>query len=226
MENEVMTDANQEETTETPTQEAVNKTYTQKEFDDAQAGLKRAERKKYEAKYKDVDLDAYQQFQQEKEQAELESQKQRGEFDQILKTAVEKKDTEIADLRAKLSTNEIDGALLTSASQLGAIAPDQVSSLLRNQVQLNDDGKAEVVDTNGNPRYTDSGELMKPSELVSEFLTASPHFVKASQGGTGSTGNAGGSTPKQKSVADMTMDEYREYRQDIGRGTVGKAHIG
>jgi hypothetical protein len=67
---------------------------------------------------------------------------------------------------------------------------------------------------------------MKPSDLVSEFLTASPHFVKASGGGTGSTGNAGGSTLKQKSVADMTIEEYREHRQSIGRGTVGKTHIG
>jgi len=221
-----MTDEVQESAETENQAEVSEKSYTQKEFDDAMAGLKRTERRKYEAKYKGVDLEAYQRYQDEREQAELDAKKERGEFDQILKSAVEKKDGEIAELRSRLSSNEIDGALLTSASQNGAIAPDQVSALLRDQIRLNDAGQVEVIDTNGNPRYNDSGELMKPSELVSEFLTASPHFVKASQGGTGSTGNAGGSTPKQKSVADMNMDEYREYRQNIGRGTVGKSFIG
>lgn len=221
-----MTDENQE-STETENQvEVQEKAYSQKEFDDAMAGLKRTERKKYESKYKDVDVDAYRQFQQEKEQSELEAQKKRGEFDQILKAAIEKKDAEIAELRSRISSTEIDGALLTAASNMGAVAPDQISSLLRKQIQLSDEGTVEVVDTNGAPRYTETGDPMKPSDLVSEFLTASPHFVKASQGGTGSTGNAGGSTPKQKSVADMNMDEYREYRQSIGRGTVGKSYIG
>jgi len=37
-------------------------------------------------------------------------------------------------------------------------------------------------------------------------LTVNPHMVKASQGGTGSMGNAGGSTQKPQSVADMVAN--------------------
>jgi hypothetical protein len=44
---------------------------------------------------------------------------------------------------------------------------------------------------------------MTVNSLVSDFLTANPHFVRASSGGTGSQGAAGGSTQKPTSVADM-----------------------
>jgi hypothetical protein len=45
--------------------------------------------------------------------------------------------------------------------------------------------------------------MLTVDELVADFLTANPHFVRASSGGTGSIGNAGGLTPKPVSVADM-----------------------
>ena len=219
-----MTDENQE-STETENQEVNEPTFTQAAVDKMVSKRLERERKKYDSKYAGVDIDAYRAWEAEKEAADLEAQKQRGEFDQILKTTVEKKDAEIKGLKQQIKKTEIDGALINAASSGNAVAPDQVSSLLRNQIHLNDEGIAEVVDTNGNPRYSETGDLMKPSELVTEFLTANPHFVKASAGGTGSTGNAGGSTLKQKSVADMTMDEYREHRKSVGRGAVGKAYV-
>ena len=221
-----MTDENQESTeTENQGGEEQAVTFNQEQVDKIVADRLKRERKKIESKYSGVDVEAYKQWQQDKEASELEAQKQRGEFDNILKSTVEKKDAEISQLRNQIQKREVDGALLTAASTNGAVAPDQVSSLLSSQVRLNGEGVAEVVDTNGNPRYSETGDLMKPSDLVAEFLTANPHFVKASVGGTGSTGNAGGSTLKQKSVADMTMEEYREYRQSVGRGAVGKAFV-
>ena len=63
-----------------------------------------------------------------------------------------------------------------------------------------------MLDGKGVPRYNDSGELLSVNDMVTEFLTANPHFVKASQGGTGSQGNAGGSTQKPQSVADMVAN--------------------
>lgn len=221
-----MTDENQE-STETVNQEeqATEQTFTQAEVEKLIGKRLERERKKIASKFDGIDPDQYKAWQSEKEQAEVELQKKRGEFDNILKSTVEKKDAEIEALRQQIQKVEVDGALLNAASKHGAVAPDQVSSLLRNSIRLGSDGKAEVVDTNGNPRYSDSGDLFTPSELVSEFLTANPHFVKASAGGTGSTGNAGGSTPRHKSVADMTDAEYREHRKSIGRGAVGKGFI-
>ena len=195
-------------------------TFTQTEVDKMVSKRLDRERKKYDTKYADVDVDQYKQWRSDKEAAEIDKQKQRGEFDKVLKNTVEKKDTEIAALQAQIQKTSIDGAILTAASSLNAIAPDQVSSLIRNQLRLNGDGVAEVIDTSGNPRYSENGDLMKPSELVGEFLTANPHFVKASGGGTGSTGNAGSSTPKAKSVADMVANWHSggkaEYAKSIG----------
>jgi hypothetical protein len=102
-----------------------------------------------------------------------------------------------------LETTLVDGALLTAASRLNAVSPDQVSALLRSSVTLSEDNTVEVFDKNGTPRYNDSGNLLSVNELVAEFLTANPHFVKASAGGSGSSGAAGGSTSKPLSYSDM-----------------------
>jgi hypothetical protein len=68
---------------------------------------------------------------------------------------------------------------------------------------LGDDGNVEVLDKSGAVRYNDKGELLSVNELMNEFLTANPHFVRATPGGSGSSGGAGGSTQKPMSVAAM-----------------------
>jgi len=97
----------------------------------------------------------------------------------------------------------VDGSLLSAAAKNGAVSPDQVSQLLRGSVSLSEDGTVEVFDKNGTPRYNDKGELLTVEELVADFLTTNPHFVKASQGGAGSAGAVGGSTPKTLTAAEM-----------------------
>ena len=125
------------------------------------------------------------------------------DFEKVLKTTVEKKDTQIQSLTAKLHQIQVEGSLLNAASSLNAVSPDQVSSLLRSNIRLGDDGNVEVVDKTGAVRYNDKGELLSVNELMSEFLTANPHFVRATSGGSGSQGAAGGSTQKPMSVAAM-----------------------
>ena len=108
--------------------------------------------------------------------------------------------------------------MLRTASNLNAVSPDQVASLLRSQVRLGDDGNVEVIDKQGVLLYGDTGEMKKVTDLVSDFLTTNPHFVKASLSGAGSVGKVGGGTQTPKPVAEMTHDEYREHRKSIGRG--------
>ena len=93
--------------------------------------------------------------------------------------------------------------MFTAANRHNAIDSEQVATLLRNRVRLSDDGMVEVIDDNGTVRYNDNADPLSIDEAVSEFLTASPHFVRATAGGAGTMGNAGGSTPKPTSVADM-----------------------
>lgn len=199
MSEEVMESVETEPTETTQEQ----KTFTQEELDRIVADRIARERKKAEKKLEGIDIDEARKIMQEREQAELERQKERGEFENILKQTVEKKDLEINAYKQKLHETLIDGSLLSAASKHDAVSPDQVSQLLKGQLRLAEDGGVEVLDSQGTPRYNSNGDLLSVDELVSDFLTANPHFVRATGGGTGSRGNAGGLTPKPVSVADM-----------------------
>jgi hypothetical protein len=199
-----------EESTDTqPVQDNVveeGKRFTQEELDRIVADRIQRERRKLDKKLEGIDIEEARQLMLEREQAAIERQKEKGEFESVLKQTVEKKDLEIASMRAALETTKIDGALLTAASRHNAVDSEQVSQLLRNRVKLSDDGSVEVLDDNGTVRYNDKADPLSVDELVGDFLTANPHFVRASQGGAGTMGNAGGSTQKPISVADMVQN--------------------
>lgn len=204
MSDEIMETEAETETVAVETQEV--KTFTQDELDRIVADRVAREQRKFDKKLSGVDLDEAKELLAQREAAELERQKERGEFDAILKKTVEKKDMEIQSYKTKLQQTLVDGAILGAASNNNAVNPNQVSQLLKSNTRLSDDGNVEVLDDNGTPRYNDSGDLLSVNEMVAEFLTANPHMVKASQGGTGSMGNAGGSTQKPQSVADMVAN--------------------
>jgi len=204
MSDETMETQAETETVEVETQES--KTFTQEELDRIVADRVAREQRKFDKKIQGIDLDDAKDLMAQREAAELERKKERGEFDSILKQAVEKKDMEIQSYKNKLQQTLVDGAILGAASNNNAVNPNQVSQLLKDQTRLSDDGTVEVLDANGSPRYNDSGDLLSVDEMVTEFLTVNPHMVKASQGGIGSTGNTGGSTQKPTSVADMVAN--------------------
>ena len=204
MSDEIMETEAETETAAVESQEV--KTFTQDELDRIVADRVAREQRKFDKKLSGVDLDEAKELLAQREAAELERQKERGEFDAILKKTVEKKDMEIQSYKTKLQQTLVDGAILGAASNNNAVNPNQVSQLLKTNTRLSDDGNVEVLDDNGTPRYNDSGDLLSVNEMVAEFLTANPHMVKASQGGTGSMGNAGGSTQKPQSVADMVAN--------------------
>lgn len=204
MSDEIMVEEAETETVEVQTQES--KTFTQEELDRIVADRVAREQRKFEKKIAGIDLDEAKDLIAQRESAELERKKERGEFDSILKQTIEKKDSEIQSYKSKLQETLVDGAILGAASNNNAVNPNQVSQLLKAYTRLSEDGMVEVLDDNGTPRYNDSGDLLSVNEMVTEFLTANPHMVKASQGGTGSMGNAGGSTQKPQSVADMVAN--------------------
>ena len=204
MSDEIMVEEAETETVEVQTQE--NKTFTQEELDRIVADRVAREQRKFEKKIAGIDLDEAKDLIAQRESAELERKKERGEFDSILKQTIEKKDSEIQSYKSKLQETLVDGAILGAASNNNAVNPNQVSQLLKAYTRLSENGMVEVLDDNGTPRFNDSGDLLAVDEMVTEFLTANPHMVKASQGGTGSMGNAGGSTQKPQSVADMVAN--------------------
>jgi len=199
MSEEIMETIDQAET-ETAAVETQAKTFTQDELDRIVADRIAREQRKFDKKLGGINLDEAKELLTQKEQAEIEQQKQRGEFDSILKQTVEKKDAEISSYKSRLQETLIDGALTQSASRNNAVDTAQVTALLKGNTRLSSDGTVEVLDANGTPRYNDKGDLLSVDEMVTEFLTTNPHFVRATNGGTGSMGNVGGSTPKPQSV--------------------------
>ena len=158
---------------------------------------------------------------QEKEAKELEIKKQRGEFDDIIKQQADKSNAEIKTLKTQLEQIKINDSLLSSASKHKANVPDQVVSLLKNKVKLNDEGKVEILAENNQPRYNTKGELLSVDEYVQEFLTQNPHFQSATPSGSGSQGNVdrlNANKPFNIADLDMTNPEdrkrYAEYKKE------------
>jgi hypothetical protein len=98
-------------------------------------------KKTVSSKLDGLDLEEAKKLLEEKKQKEQELALQRGEFDKVLKETVSKKDSRISALESELQKIRIDETLINTASQLKAINPNEVKSLLRNAVKLNDSGK-------------------------------------------------------------------------------------
>ena len=215
---------NQEmEATEAPQNNALDskesKGFSQDEVNRIVADRISRERKKFDG----IDVDQYKNWQTQEEERKVEQQKQRGEFDKIIREQAEKFQNRIGDLENTLKREKVDGALLNSAASLKSVAPNQVADLLKNRVRLNEQGEAEVVDTNGTPAYLDNGSQMQVKDLVSDFLTTNPHFAAPSQSGTGSQGKVGGSsTSSEVDITKLDMSnpsdraKYAELRKKQG----------
>ena len=114
----------------------------------------------------------------------------------------------------------VDDALIKVASDQQAIKPEQVVNLLKNRVQLGDDGKPEIIGDNNTPMYNDKGEPLSIKEYVGQFLDDNPHFKIASPSGAGSKSSVGGDTPKPLNLAELNMNnpedkaKYMEYRKE------------
>ena len=196
-----------------------SKGFSQEEVNRIVADRIARERKKFDG----IDLDQYKNWQTEEEERKVDQQKQRGEFDKVIKEQAEKFQSRIGDLENTLKREKVDGALLNSAASLKSVAPSQVADLLKNRVRLNEQGEAEVIDDNGTPSYKDDGSHMQVKDLVSEFLTTNPHFAAPSQSGTGSQSKVGGSSSSNElDITKLDMGKpgdrakYAEFRKKQG----------
>tara|TARA_Y100000114_G_scaffold42516_1_gene37826 strand:- start:324 stop:1022 length:699 start_codon:yes stop_codon:yes gene_type:complete len=214
------------ETDAPATEDAVTeaKTFTQADLDKIVADRVSRERRKFEKKYEGIDPEYYTELSAKAEKEKQDKLKAKGEFEQILKDSMSKKDEQINALLNQVKTIKVDGNLLDTASKHKAINPGQVTQLLKDQVQMNEAGDVEIVDPKTKQvRYNDKGEHLSVSELVEEFLTANPHFVAATPSGAGTTskvGDAGSSEKFDITKLDMSKPEdrkiYAEYRKQHG----------
>jgi hypothetical protein len=178
-----MSEQSLEETGVTDTQESqaqAAKTYTQEEFDRHMAGLKSSLQKKYEKTFSELgDIDELRALKTQAEAKKLEEAKKRGEFEKVLQELAAKKDEEIQKRDAIIQDYKLNMPLLNAAAKHKAVNPQQVQTLLRNNIRLNQDGDAEVIDSTGAVRYTDQGTLFTVEQYVEEWLQQNPHFMSA-----------------------------------------------
>ena len=168
------------------TESQETKGFTQEEIDRIVKERLARERSKILKQYEGVDVDRYRQLLEAEEAKQHEEQAKRGEFEKILSSTVQKKDTVIQQLQKELQAIKVDGSVLNAASSRKAVNPQQVVRLLKDQIRLNERGEVEVLDDAGSVRYSDQGTQMSVDQLVNEFLSANPHFVSAGPSGTGS----------------------------------------
>jgi len=207
---EVNTDA-QAQTVESQAQ-AETKTYTQEEFDAAMAKMRHAVTNKVLKPYQDLgDPEELRELKLKAEAQRQEEQLKRGEFEKTLQEMAAKKDAEIQRRDAIIKEYKVDTPLLNAAAKYRSVAPEQVKSLLKNNVRLGEEGNVEVVSSDGSVRYNDAGEALGVDDLVKEFLESNPHFVQP----TPSTTNTKSSISNSKealdvSKLDMSNPEHRK----------------
>ena len=150
---------------------------------------------------------------------QIQEAKTKADLENLMKARIAEKDKELADWKSKVKPINVDNTILSLASKSNAIAPDQVVSLLKNEVNYNDDGRIEILDNNKNIRYNSKGELLTIEDRVNEFLDANPHFRKGSLSGSGSQNSIEGKTVKPFNIQDLDMSKpedrkkYAEYRK-------------
>jgi len=210
--------AGTEETTDAPAntqaedQGTAEKTYTQAEFDNHMAGLKNSLQKKFEKQLGELgDIEELKQLKANAEQQRQEEALKRGEFDKLMQDLAAKKDAEIQKRDAIIREYKVDTPLLNAAAEHRSVNPDQVKALLKNQVRLGEDGAVEVVDNNGQVRYSDSGTPIGVTDLVSEFLNSNPHFVQPTPSTTNTKSSIANHTEQLDiSKLDMKNPEDRK----------------
>jgi hypothetical protein len=198
------------------TNQAATKTYTQEEFDAHMARMKSSITKKYEKTFSELgDIDELRALKADAERRQLEDQKKRGQFDDILKDLAAKKDAEIAKRDQLIKEYTVDLPLVQTAAQLRAVNAEQVKQLLKPNVRLSQEGAVEIVDREGKIRYTDSGTPFKVEDLVSEFLQTNPHFVQPTPATTQSKSNVSqGQKQLDLTKLDMKNPEHRKMYQE------------
>ena len=220
--NQPKNDVQEAEVKQTQTDEKPTPTFNQEDVDRIVKQRLEAEKSKHqrmldEAKKQEQELAKEKEIQEAKTKADLEN---------LMKQRIADKDKELADWKAKVKTINVDNSLLALASKNNAIAPDQVVSLLKNEVNYNDDGRVEILDNNKNIRYNSKGEFLTLEDRVNEFLDANPHFRKGSLSGTGSQSSIEGKTVKPFNIQDLDMSnaedrqKYAEYRKKRDQGAI------
>ena len=204
-------------------QAQATKSYTQEEVDNMMARMRGSLEKKLLKPYAELgDPEELRNIKSDYEKRQQAEQIKRGEFEKTMQELAAKKDAEIHKRDSIIKEYKVNTHLISAAANYKAVAPEQVKSLLINQVKLNDDGEVEVVDSKGSVRYTDKGTPLSVDDLVREFLDSNPHFKSAAPATTNTKSNVSGGSQSKIDITKLDMKNpehrkvYAEYRKQNG----------
>lgn len=211
-----------ETVTDTESQATTTKTYTQEEFDAAMARTRTSVENKVKRQYDGLgDPEYLRDLVTQADQLKQQEQLKRGEFEKTLQDVVSRKDAEIQKRDAVIKDYRVNTPLLNAAAKYRSVNPEQVKSLLANNVRLNPDGEVEVVDDKGTVRYGDSGQLIAVDDLVKEFLDTNPHFVQSTPSTSNTKSNYSGATNNELDISRLDFknpDHRKRYAEARAAG--------
>jgi len=190
-------------------------TFNQEQLDRIVKQRLEAEKRKHEKQLEEVKK----QEENALKEKEIKEAKSKSELEKLMQQRISEKDTEILKYKTEIKKERIDNSVLSVASKMNAINPQQVVDLLKTDIKLNDDNRIEILDNNSNIRYNEKGELLTIEQRVKEFLDANPHFSQGSKSGSGSQSSIEGKTVKPFKISDLDMSKaedrakYAEYRK-------------
>ena len=124
---------------------------------------------------------------------------------------LKEKEEEIGRLMGVVRQLRVRRALEEAAQRQNAVDPEQVASLLEEQVGLDENYEPVVVDGSGQVRFNPNGGRMTIDDLVREFLAAHPHHKKATL--TGGAGSTPESTATQPPSLIERINSARSFRE-------------
>ncbi len=189
--------------------------FTQEQLDNIIKQRLEAEKRKHDKQLEEIKR----QDEEALKEKEIKEAKSKAELEKLMQERIAEKNTEILKYKNEIKKERIDNSVLSVASKMNAINPQQVVDLLKRDIKLNDDNRIEILDNNSNIRYNEKGELLTIEQRVKEFLDANPHFSQGSKSGTGSQSSIEGKTVKPFNIQDLDMSKpedrakYSEYRK-------------
>lgn len=182
------------------------------------------------------DLDEVQQLREELKERREQELKEQEQYKELLEEKREEweqklseKDQRLQELERERRREKVTSRLLSAAQKKGAINPDQVARLVRDQVDVDDDGNVVAVDDDGTPRLDDDGSTLSPEALVEDFLDDNDHFREAASGrgaGGGPNDDPGGASegegfdPSKKDDPDHLLEHKDEILEKAKKGEV------
>ena len=164
--------------------------------------------------FKGIDVDKYRKFEADEAEAARKAEEAKGNYETILQKKDAEHTAELGRIRSELDGLKKKSTVEAEAARQNAIDPSQVYLLVNDKLRISDDGSVEAVGPDGKPIIKD-GKIVTPAGVVSDFLAANPHFVRAGKSGSGAGGDGGSGTgsPSLRKVdeLDMSKPADREY---------------